>query len=284
MQFTIRHQLTFNYDKPIFLEPMTILLCPAGNAQQQLLEHELQIAPEPAGRCWINDVHDNVGAVAWFNGLTDQLNLIATSRVQTLRDNPFDYLITDPAMLQLPLAPDYYPPVFSHYLQREASSEQVQKFAHDVAEKANGQTLAFLNALTQSIHEQCKLVMREYGHAMTPEQTLTQREGACRDLTMLFLDACRYLGLPARFVSGYYLIEPEEPAPTELHAWAEVYLQGAGWRGYDPSAGLAVASRHVTVATSPAPAQAMPTQGTYRGTGAQSQMSYQVDWQEIDVS
>lgn len=283
MRFHIRHILDYRYQKPVFFEPLTILLRPAENAHQRLLNHELTIAPQPAGQCTINDIHNNVAVMAWFNDTCDHLTLTAASTVKTLGDNPFDYLITDTDIMRVPLAADRFSQVFHPYLQRDAADEQVDRFAGQLAKAVDHQTVPFLNELVRTIHQQHEIVIRHEGHAMSPGETLQQKQGACRDLAVLFMDACRSLGLPARFVSGYFLIEPDEPAPAELHAWAQVYLPGAGWRGYDPSAGLATAARHVHVAASPTPAHAMPTQGHYRGTGVESNMTYQVQWQAISA-
>ena len=97
------------------------------------------------------------------------------------------------------------------------------------------------------------------------------RTGACRDLTVLFMECCRSLGLAARFVSGYQ--EGDKGTDRRyMHAWAEVYLPGGGWRGFDPTHGIAVTDRHVAVASGPTPATAAPISGTFRGTGAIARM------------
>jgi len=111
---------------------------------------------------------------------------------------------------------------------------------------------------------------------------LRRKEGACRDLAVLFMDICRSLGLAARFVSGYKY-SPDTPDQHELHAWAEVYLPGAGWRGYDPSWGLAVADHHVALAAGPAPQDAMPVTGTFRGTDVLSSLDYSVEIEDREL-
>jgi transglutaminase-like putative cysteine protease len=93
---------------------------------------------------------------------------------------------------------------------------------------------------------------------------------------MLYVAACRSLGLAARFVSGYSMHHPPEVTEHELHAWAEVYLPGAGWRGYDPSLGLAVADGHLVLAAAPDHRLAAAVNGRYRGTGVGSQLEYRV--------
>ena len=108
-------------------------------------------------------------------------------------------------------------------------------------------------------------VVRPHGAALSPEATWGERTGACRDLAPLFNEVCRLVGLPARFVSGYGYSDFLDE--RHLHAWSEVYLPGAGWRGFDPTIGLAVADRHIAVAAARDPEDTAPTSGTYRGTG-----------------
>lgn len=118
-------------------------------------------------------------------------------------------------------------------------------------------------------------MVRPNGDAYEPAVTLKRGQGACRDLTVLFMEACRSVGLSARFVSGY-----AEGLSTrddgELHAWAEIYLPGAGWRGFDPTLGLAVADRHVAIAASPIPVGAAPVSGSFRADSATAGLSYEV--------
>ena len=104
------------------------------------------------------------------------------------------------------------------------------------------------------------------GDPWPPEKTLADRTGSCRDIAVLFCEVCRAAGLPSRFVSGY-AVDPDHSGCHHLHAWSEIYLPGAGWRGFDPTLGLAVADRHVSLAAARLPALAAPTSGVYRGTG-----------------
>ena len=102
---------------------------------------------------------------------------------------------------------------------------------------------------------------------------MEQRQGACRDFAVLFIDACRCVGLAARFVSGYQDAY-RSMGKRDLHAWAEVYLPGAGWRGYDPTRGLAVADHHVAVAAAADPQNAAPVTATYRGRQRRSRAAH----------
>jgi transglutaminase-like putative cysteine protease len=120
-------------------------------------------------------------------------------------------------------------------------------------------------------------VARREGTPNAPEVTLATREGSCRDLAVLFCAACRAVGVTARFVSGYER-EASLQENGELHAWAEVYFHGGGWRGYDPSRGLAVADSHVAVAAAADPLLAAPVTGVYRGP-AKSTLEFEIAMQ-----
>jgi transglutaminase-like putative cysteine protease len=100
-------------------------------------------------------------------------------------------------------------------------------------------------------------------------------------VSVLFMDACRTQGLAARFVSGYHEGDPDEEE-KHLHAWAEVYVPGGGWRGFDPALGLAVADRHVALAAAVSPAQTMPVCGTFRGTGVRAELVSKLEIQLAD--
>jgi transglutaminase-like putative cysteine protease len=104
---------------------------------------------------------------------------------------------------------------------------------------------------------------------------MEQRQGACRDLAVLFIDACRCVGLAARFVSGYQDAY-RSMGKRDLHAWAEVYLPGAGWRGYDPTRGLAVADHHVAIAAAADPQNTAPVTATYRGSNVEAELITEV--------
>jgi transglutaminase-like putative cysteine protease len=147
----------------------------------------------------------------------------------------------------------------------------VAEFAATIAAGVNGQILPFLSELSRKIHQEIDMPIREVGQPLPAEQTLREKRGACRDASVLFMECCRSQGIAARFVSGYQ--EGDNEAERRyMHAWAEVYLPGGGWRGYDPTHGLAIADRHIAVAASARPEMAAPTRGTFRGTGAASRM------------
>jgi len=282
MLFRIRHSLHYRYDRPVFLEPLTVRLTPRQDSSQRLLHHTLEVEAAPSGRSASLDADGNASAVVWFDDLRQSLDLTVTMEVETLRDNPFDWIITDPAVATLPARYDAATALsLSPFLAREPVDPEVATWAAELA--VEGATAPFLMALADAIHHGFHHVGRPDGDPMEPAETLASRSGACRDTAMLYVAACRSQGLAARFVSGYSMHHPPEVTEQELHAWAEVYLPGAGWRAYDPSLGLAVADGHVVLATAPDHRLAAPLSGSYRGTGVGSSMDYRVALQAVSL-
>lgn len=275
MLFHIRHNLTYTYGRAVFLEPMTLRLTPRQDASQRLLVHRLAIQPQPAGLSHVVEPDGTDATVGWFDSTHQTLTIAMEAVVHTLRDNPFDWIVTDPGVRQLPAV---YRPEEAQSLAPclgvDPEAPGVAGWARQLAEEMGDDTAAFLSHLADQIHHGFAHVGRPDGDPFTPTETLEGRRGACRDTAMLFVEACRALGLASRFVSGYSMHHPPEVSEHELHAWAEVYLPGAGWRGYDPSLGLAVADGHVVLAATPDHRLAAPVSGMFRGTGATCQMRY----------
>jgi transglutaminase-like putative cysteine protease len=274
--FDIAHTTTYQFSRPVYLEPHTLRLRPRCDASQRLHDFQLLIEPRPAGLSEYLDLEGNCAAHAWFAGVGDSLSVMARSRVETLRRNPFDYILGDPSVDRLPMAySGELDPLLALYRLRDDADASVAAFAASVADEAEGRLLPFLDTLNRRIFQMCQVMNREEGAPLPPRVTLAERGGACRDLAVLFVDACRAFGFGARFVSGY---QPGDlnGETQDLHAWAEVYVPGGGWRGYDPTHGLSVADRHVAVAAGMRPEGAAPITGTFRGTGVSSRMQADV--------
>ncbi|MFM7465247.1 MAG: transglutaminase domain-containing protein [Cyanobium sp.] len=275
MLFHIVHRLTYTYSEPVFLEPITLRLTPRQDASQRLLRHQLHLLPEPAGMSHVLEPDGTDAAISWFAHTHPVLTIVMETQVETLRANPFDWILTDPGVRTLPAtysateAQSLAPCLIS-----KGAHPAVQAWARGLADHVESDTAAFLMQLADHIHHNFHHEGRPDGAPFSPSDTLSQRRGACRDTAMLFVEACRSLGLAARFVSGYSMHHPPEVTEHELHAWAEVYLPGAGWRGYDPSLGLAVGNGHVVLAATPDHHLAAPVSGSYRGTGVSSRMDY----------
>ena len=277
MKISVTHSTIYRYDVPVSLEPHIFRLRPRENSAQRLLAFDLQISPIPAGTTECLDQDGTLALNAWFNSLTSELRVTSRFTVEMLRANPFDYVLTSES-LNLPLW--YREPLCSaltSYRKDAHVAESVKEYAKRIAAGAQWNTLSFLTALSLGIFQTCRQVTRPYGPPWTSDRTLSSQEGSCRDLAVLFCDACRVMGIAARFVSGYECasagsaLNGVENQDAYMHAWAEVYLPGIGWRGYDPARGLAVSNQHIAVAAGFDHDLASPVAGWYSG-GSESRM------------
>ncbi|MFQ6537120.1 MULTISPECIES: oxaloacetate-decarboxylating malate dehydrogenase [Aphanothece] len=278
MFFEIHHELHYRYGRPVFLEPHTLRLTPRQDGTQRVLSHTLQLSDPADGCSVVLEPGGGDATVCWFSDLRQRLSIRSTAVVETLRQNPFDWILTEPGSQTLPMA---YPPVQAQALAPflaggtgDPVDDTVARWAAALAAEVEHRTTDVLMHLADRIHHTFHHVGRFDGEPMPAAETLAQRQGACRDTAVLYVDACRSLGLAARFVSGYSMHHPPEVSEHELHAWAEVWLPGGGWRGYDPSLGLAVADGHVVLAATADHRLAAPVSGHYRGTGVSSEFSY----------
>jgi transglutaminase-like putative cysteine protease len=282
MFFRIHHRLSYTYERPVFLEPMALRLTPRQDGSQRILEHRLRLEEPPAGLSRVLEPDGTDATVAWFQQERDQLTITVDMLVETLRSNPYDWIVTHPEAQQLPVS---YPEAEARSLAgclQDRADPSVRAWAQEIADGVDRSATAFLSALADGIHHGFHHVGRLEGEPTEAAETLRTRTGACRDTAMLFVAACRSQGLAARFVSGYSMHHPPEVSEHELHAWAEVYLPGGGWRGFDPSLGLAVADGHVILAAAPDHHLAAPVSGRYRGTGVGSSLAYLIRLQAAE--
>ena len=275
MHFRVEHTTRYTYSRPVTLGPHTIRLRPRVDGSLRLARYQLQVQPAPALWSESLDLEGNAVTEVGFDQPVTRLTIVSAFEASARRHNPFDYVVTDPAILQLPAR--YEDPLdgpVAVFTRRTCRSAEVLAYAQNLAAAADQATLPFLTALAADLHG-CEKYVREDGAARSACQTLRLRAGACRDLAVLFIEACRAVGLAARFVSGYW--RGARPADKRfLHAWAEVYLPGAGWRGYDASLGLAVSDGHIPVAAGAHPAAAAPVTGSYRGDPAGAGMEWNI--------
>ena len=264
MRISVVHSTVYRYDSPVRLEPHIFRLRPREDPAQRLACYAIEIEPRPAGTSASLDLDGNAATEAWFDGPTERLSVRTSFQVETLRDNPFDFLLTSESY-DMPLRAALAP-----YL-TGGGCPQVREILPEAAHP-----LDFLSMLNTRLFRDFRQVTRHAGPPHAPEVTLREHSGSCRDLAVLFCAACRTRGLAARFVSGY-----EQAAALndgQMHAWAEVYLPGGGWRGFDPSRGLAVSRGHVALAAAADPKLAAPIAGTYRGA-AQATMEFAISMQ-----
>ncbi|MGL5081811.1 MAG: transglutaminase family protein [Microcoleaceae cyanobacterium] len=275
MHYKIEHTTFYTYSQVVDLAPHLVRLRPRSDAFQTLREFSLEVSPAPTGQSVIADLEGNDIVKLWFLNPTAELKITASSEVETHCINPFNYLL-EPWATELPIY-DYPAPMLAQlqpYLSPAIDPVMIQ-LAQEVWQSTNGEVISFLMTLNQRIYQTCRSTIRETGAPLPPGITWAKQVGSCRDLAMVLIEACRAMGLAARFVSGYQEGDISQ-ADRHLHAWVEVYLPGSGWRGYDPMAGLAVADRHIALTASPVPRHAAPITGGFKGKmeGVQSQMRY----------
>ena len=278
MIFNIQHTSEYRYSQPVFLEPHIVRLCPRGTGAQRVLRINLEVDPEPAGLAYGLDQHGNSYAYTWFNGKTDHLTVHADLTVRTFRENPYDFYF-DPEANRLPMryagkAGVGVASALAYYLTEpdEKLDADACALVDELVAESGGLAPEFLSQLCLKLNQTIETVHRETGLPWTANETWSKRQGACRDQTILFMAMCQRVGIAARFVTGYQEGDPD-PDQRELHAWAEAYLPGIGWRGYDPTLGIAVADRHVTLCAARDPQDAATITGNFRGTGARSDLS-----------
>lgn len=265
MQYRITHITEYEYDAPVQLEPHIVRLRPRGGNGIRPVSFDLDVHPQPLSQHSLLDAGGNQTTALHFHGTTRRLEIVASCTVDCHAHNPFQFILHPFSASSLPLA--YEPeiqPLLAPYLIRCSTNVPVTAFASALAQEVNGDTLSFLTALNQRIFHLCECVVRKEGAPRQPARTLEKLRGSCRDLAVLFADACRSLGIAARFVSGY-LLDDRDDAERHLHAWAEVYLPGAGWRAYDPALGIAVQEQHVALAAGRLSRLAAPVTGSFRG-------------------
>jgi len=284
MPYRIHHQTVYDFSQPVFLEPHTIRLTPRGDVAQRVLKQHRTITPTPVGVTEQLDAAGNCTTLTWFSDLTDRLSIEIDMEVELLRSNPFDFILP-PDATQLPVA---YSPADQYMLwpylhrQDESGADLLNTLVQQARDESSDNVLPFLWALNRLLNERVEVRTRLTGSPLAIEDLLTDNVGACRDLAVVYVEACRAVGLPARFVSGYH--DPGPDGEASLHAWAEVYLPAAGWRAFDPSAGVAVADRHITLAAAALPAEAAPVTGTFRGTEATANMHAELTITRVESS
>lgn len=277
MLLSIRHATTYTYDQPVLLEPHCLRLTPRADGYASLVERSIKIVPTPS---FMSIGVENDGSIShWvrFEGMITEFSVEAKTVVNIIEDkNPFDFLIYPTTCQTLPM--NYTPKVSRElrtYLSSEIVAPKVKNFAFDLVSQTRAQTMDFLVALSQIMKNEFVYEFRQEGAPHQPEHTLLTRRGSCRDFAILFMAAANAVGLATRFVSGYYF--DENPKDPDLHAWVEVYIPGGGWRGFDPSIGLACYGHHIALATSSYAAGAAPIQGTFKGS-AKSEMKLELEY------
>jgi transglutaminase-like putative cysteine protease len=279
MRARLIHRFDYRYSEPVLLGPHRFCLRPRPHGFQRLISYQLQVSPDPSQLYDLLAAGGDTITRARFLGESDHLTVVATSEVETYNP-PLIEACLDEDMARLPVTIGKLNPDLLSNLQGWLPNGQHDASAADLAQEAlmgsDQRSLTFLQQLVEIIQDRVKYTQRHVGPAWPAGRTLKERVGSCRDLAMLMIECCRSMGLPARFVSGYHLVEPK-PQRYDLHAWAEVYLQGAGWRGFDPSGQGAVDDRYIPVATSSQSDLTAAISGSFSGPpGVNSSLEWEI--------
>ncbi|MDX9989586.1 transglutaminase family protein [Thiothrix unzii] len=263
-RYKILHRTYYNFPASVRLEPHTLRLRPREGYELHIESSTLDITPAASLR-WHRDVEDNSVAIASFTTPTQQLAIESQIIIQQYNQSPLDFLVEDYAT-HYPFA--YKPEdkvVLAPYM-NTVSNGQLRQWVASVWQPGEKiQTYSLLQRLAIRIQQTLVYQLREEPGVQSTTETLTRGTGSCRDSAYLFMEAARSLGFAARFVSGYL---HTQLAPTDLgstHAWAEVFLPGAGWKGFDPTIGAIVGTDHIAVAVARLPESVPPVAGAFVG-------------------
>ena len=267
LRLKIVHRTYYNFAAPVTLSPHSLMLRPRGSHEQRIESSTLSITPAATLR-WQRDVHDNSVAIASFTETTSQLAILSEVIVQHFNESPLDFMVADHAVNY----PFEYEPAervtLQPYLMSAVPAEagEMRDWVRQFWQAGEAvQTFTLLQRLYTGIHGTLKYQSREEPGVQPPAETLRRGSGSCRDFANLFMEAARSLGLAARFVSGYLNVPTSGTDTGATHAWAEVYLPGAGWKGFDPTIGEVVGTKHIAVAVARLPESVPPVAGSFFG-------------------
>jgi uncharacterized protein (DUF2126 family)/transglutaminase-like putative cysteine protease len=267
----LNHVTHYTYDRLVNLSPQVVRLRPAPHCRTRILSYSLKIEPAVHFVNWMQDPFSNHLARLVFPEKTQEFKITVDLVAEMAVYNPFDFFL-EPEAETYPF--DYDKPTLhdlAPYLVKSELTPAFKTFV-DSIDRTEVRTIDFLVALNQRLQKDISYTIRMEPGVQTPEQTLTLKSGSCRDTGWLLVQALRHLGLAARFVSGYLIQLKADVAAldgpsgtevdfTDLHAWCEVFLPGAGWIGLDPTSGLMAGEGHIPVACTPEPTGAAPVSG-----------------------
>jgi transglutaminase-like putative cysteine protease len=270
-RYRILHHTCYSFAAAVRLGPHILRLRPREGHELRIESSSLTILPAASLR-WHRDVEDNSVATASFDSPATQLLIESEVVIQQYNEDPLDFLVDDYALHhpfpytpedQMLLAP--YRHAWTEGSERQGEPQVSQWLASIRQGEEAMETYALLQRISDRIHGSLTYVRREEPGVQTGPETLGRGAGSCRDFAALFMAAARQLGFAARFVSGYLHTPPAEDDFGSTHAWAEVYLPGAGWTGFDPTLGTLAGPDHIAVAVARRPESVPPVAGTFVG-------------------
>ena len=279
----LSHKTAYRYDRRITMGPQIIRLRPAPHCRTPILSYSLTLEPKTHFINWQQDPFGNFLARIVLPEETDHFSVTVDLVADMAVINPFDFFMEEQAE-HWPFA---YDPVLlkelGPYLEPAPAGPLVSKYLAGV-DRTRRRTIDFLCDLNQMLQRDIRYTIRMEPGVQSPEETLTLKSGSCRDSALLLVELLRHVGLAARFVSGYLIqMTPDVKALdgpagtdkdfTDLHAWTEVYVPGAGWIGLDPTSGLLAGEGHIPLAATPHPMSAAPISGRH----GKAEVSFEFD-------
>src|SRR5881394_587105 len=267
----LHHRSHYSYDPPVGHMPHLVRLRPAPHCRTSILSYALRVLPAQHFINWQQDPFSNYLARLVFPEKSTELLIEVDLVAEMSVHNPFDFFL-EPGAEQFPFV---YEPALKQqlapFLEALPAGRWLKEFL-DTIDRRQTRTSDFLVELNRRLWREIKYLIRLEPGVQTPDETLSLRSGSCRDSGWLLVQLLRHLGLAARFVSGYLIqLKPDVKSLdgpsgtdadfTDLHAWCEVFLPGAGWIGLDPTSGLLAGEGHIPVACTPEPSSAAPITG-----------------------